>query len=151
MFMLQLSCCNFFIMKMFERRKSNNRETFAKHVTRQNQNTQVFLKTSQYWSLLLVKLQAFFYRTPVVASSGISRQQILFSAEFGIFCCQLHRFLFRTSLKIRVKSQNQPLELFCKKWRSQKSCRFHRKRPMLKSACNVIKRYSNTDMELRNL
>ena len=45
-----------------------------------------FLKTSQYWSLFLIKLQAFFYRTPAVAASGFSRQQILSSAKFSIYC-----------------------------------------------------------------
>ena len=38
-----------------------------------------------------------------------SRQQILFSAESGIYRWQSHRSLFRTSLKIRVKRQKQPL------------------------------------------
>ena len=37
-----------------------------------------------------------------------------FSAEFGIYCWQSHRFLLRTPLKTRVKPQKQPLELFCK-------------------------------------
>ena len=36
-----------------------------------------------------------------------------FSAEFGIYWRQSHRFLFRTPLEIRVKPQKQPLE--CKK------------------------------------
>ena len=31
-------------------------------------------------------LQAFFYRTPRVATSGYSQQQMLFSVEFGIYC-----------------------------------------------------------------
>ena len=56
MFMLQLSCYNFFIMKMFERRKSNNRETFAKHVTRQNQNTLGVLKNFAILELITTKV-----------------------------------------------------------------------------------------------
>ena len=39
---------------------------------------QVFLKTSQYWCLVLIKLQAFFCKKPKVAASGFLRQQILF-------------------------------------------------------------------------
>ena len=38
-----------------------------------------------------------------------------FPAELGIYWTQSHRFLFQTPLKTRVKPQNQPLELFCKK------------------------------------
>ena len=38
----------------------------------------MFLKTSQYWSQFLIKMQAFFNRTPMVAASRFSRQQILF-------------------------------------------------------------------------
>ena len=60
-------------------------------------------------------LQAFFYRTPTVTASRFSRQQILFWAEFGIYCWQSHRCLLRTSLKIRVKRPEQPLKLLCKK------------------------------------
>ena len=38
-------------------------------------------------------LHTFFYRTPTLAASGFSRQQILFSAESGIYCWQSHLFL----------------------------------------------------------
>ena len=38
----------------------------------------MFLKTSQYWSQFLIKMQAFFNRSPMVAASRFSRQQILF-------------------------------------------------------------------------
>ena len=63
----------------------------------------------------LIKLQAFFHRTPAVAVSVFSRPQISFSAKSGMHWRQLHRFLSRTPLKIRVKPQKQPLQLFCKK------------------------------------
>ena len=39
----------------------------------------------------LIKLQAFFYRTPAVAASGFSRQQIPFSAKFSMYWSQSHR------------------------------------------------------------
>ena len=71
----------------------------------------------------LSKLQTFFYRTPTVVTvvaSGFSQQKKLFSAEFGIYCRQMNRFLFRTPLKTRVKPQKQPLELFCQKKCSKK-------------------------------
>ena len=44
-------------------------------------------------------LQAFFYRTPTVAASRFSRQQILFPAESGIYCWRSHRFLLRTPFR----------------------------------------------------
>ena len=60
-------------------------------------------------------LQAFFYRTPTVAAYRFSRQQILFSAESGIYCWQSHLFLPRTPVETRVKRQKQPPKLLCKK------------------------------------
>ena len=48
-------------------------------------------------------LQAFFHRKPIVAASGFLRQQILFSAESGIYYLQPHRFLLQATLKTRVK------------------------------------------------
>ena len=60
-------------------------------------------------------LQAFFYRTPTVTASRFSRQQILFSAESGIYCWQSHLFLRRTPVETRVKRQKQPPKLLCKK------------------------------------
>ena len=60
-------------------------------------------------------LHAFFYRTPTLAASGFSRQQILFSAESGIYCWQSHLFLPRTPVETRVKRQKQPRKLLCKK------------------------------------
>ena len=75
----------------------------------------VFLKVSQHWSLFSIKLQAFFYRTPAVAASGFSRQQIRFSAKSGMCWRQSHRFLSLTSLKTQVKRQKQPLKLFYEK------------------------------------
>ena len=35
-----------------------------------------------------------FLRTPTVAASGFSRQQILFSAESGTYCWQSHEYLY---------------------------------------------------------
>ena len=55
-------------------------------------------------------LQAFFYRPPTVAASGFD-SRCLFSAESGIYSWQVHRFSLRTSLKTRVKSQKQSLEV----------------------------------------
>ena len=52
-------------------------------------------------------LQAFFYRTPTVAASGFSREQILFLAESDIYCWQSHRLLLRTPLETRVKRQKK--------------------------------------------
>ena len=75
----------------------------------------MFLKISLYWNLFFIMVQTFFYRTPTVAASGFLRQQTFFSAKFGIYCWQSHQFLFRTTLKTQVKSQEQPLQLFCKK------------------------------------
>ena len=44
-------------------------------------------------------MQAFFDRTPRVAASGFSRQQILFfSAEPGTYCWKSHRLFLRISL-----------------------------------------------------
>ena len=60
-------------------------------------------------------LHTFFYRTPTLAASGFSRQQILFSAESGIYCWQSHLFLPRTPVETRVKRQKQPPKLLCKK------------------------------------
>ena len=60
-------------------------------------------------------LQAFFYRTPTVAAYRFSRQQILFSAESGIYCWQSHLFLPRTPVETWVKRQKQPPKLLCKK------------------------------------
>ena len=73
---------------------------------------QVFLKILQYWSLFLIKLQAFFtehlrWLFPDICGSK--------SDEFGTYCWHLHRFLFQTLLKTRFQPQKQPLELFCKK------------------------------------
>ena len=96
----------------------------------------VFLKVSQHWSLFSIKLQAFFYRTPAVAASGFSRQQIPFSAKSGMYWRQSHRFLSRTPLKTRVKLQRQPLQLFYKK--RQKFCKFHMETPVLKSPFNRV-------------
>ena len=62
-----------------------------------------------YWPL-----HAFFYRTTTLAASGLSQQQILFSAESGIYCWQSHQFLLWTPLEKRVKRQKQPLKLLCK-------------------------------------
>ena len=99
---------------------------------------QVSLKLTQYWSLFLIKLQVFFYRTPTVAASGFSQQQISFSAKSGMYWGQSHRFLSWTPLKTRVKPQKQQLQLHYKKWCSQKFCKFHRKTPVLKSLFNRV-------------
>ena len=55
-----------------------------------------------------------------------------FSAEFGIYCWQSQRFLFRTPLKTRAKPHKQLLELSCNKRCSLKFWNFHRKTPVLK-------------------
>ena len=81
----------------------------------------------------LIKMQAFFYRTPTVAAFGFLRQQIPFSAKSGMHWRYSHRFLSRIPLKIQVKPQKQPLLLFYKKRCSQKFCKFHRKTSVLKS------------------
>ena len=99
---------------------------------------QMFFKTGvpKNFAILepfLIKLQAFFYRTPAGATFGFSRQQIPFSAKSGMYWRQSHRFLPRTPLKIRVNPQKQPLQLFCKKWCFQKLRKFHRKTSVLKS------------------
>ena len=73
----------------------------------------MFLKISQYWSLFLIKtLLGLLFRTPTVAASGFSLQQIPFSAKTGLY--RRHRFLSWTPLKTRVKPQKQPLQLFFK-------------------------------------
>ena len=60
--------------------------------------------------------EAFFYRTPTVAECVFSRQQILFSADCGIYCWQSHWQLSSELLrKQRIKRQKQPLKLLCKK------------------------------------
>ena len=60
-------------------------------------------------------LQTFFYRTAIVTASTLSRQQIAFSGEPGIYCWPSHWFLLRAPSKTQLKPQKQPLELFCKK------------------------------------
>ena len=60
-------------------------------------------------------MKAFFYRTPKVAASGFSRQQIPFSAKSGMYWRQSHRFLSQTSMKTQVKPQKWQLQLFYQK------------------------------------
>ena len=101
-------------------------------------NYVTFTGKQQCW-----QLQAFFCRTPTVAASGFSRQQILFSAESGIYCWQSHRSLLRTPLETRVKRQKQRLKLPCKKGVFTKFCKFHRKTTVLKyllKSCSFIKK-----------
>ena len=70
----------------------------------------MFLKISQYWSLFLIKtLLGLLFRTPTVAASGFSLQQIPFSAKTGLYRRQSHRFLSWTPLKTQVKPQKQTL------------------------------------------
>ena len=57
-----------------------------------------FLKTLQYCSLFLIKLQVFFYRTPAVAASDFLRHQTLPRSWYGIYCWQSHRLLCWTPL-----------------------------------------------------
>ena len=92
----------------------------------------------QYWSLFKIKLQASFYRTLAVATSGFSRLQIPFSGKSGMYWRQSHQFFSWTPLKTRAKPQKQPLELFCKKRSSQKFCKSHRKTSVLKSLFNRV-------------
>ena len=55
-------------------------------------------------------LHTFFYRTPTLAASGFSRQQIFFSAESDIYCWQSHLFcpelLWKHELNFRTSHQN---------------------------------------------
>ena len=51
---------------------------------------------------------------------------------------QSHQFLSRAPLKIRIKPQKQPLQLFYKKRYSQKFCKFHRKTSVSKSLSNKV-------------
>ena len=74
----------------------------------------------------------FFCRTPAVATPGFS------SAESGIYCKQSHRVLLRIPFRTGVKSQKQPLELFCKIRCSKKFFKFHRKAAVLKSLFNRV-------------
>ena len=87
---------------------------------------------------LSLKLQAFFYRTPTLAASGSSRQQMLFPAKSGMYWRQSHRSLSWTPLKTQVKPQKQPLQLFCKKRCSQQFCKFSRNTPVQKSLFNKV-------------
>ena len=61
-------------------------------------NLAIFTAKNLCWPL-----HTFFYKTATLAASGFSRQQILFSAESGIYCWQSHLFLPRTPVKTRVK------------------------------------------------
>ena len=74
----------------------------------------------------------FFYRTPAVATPGF------FSADSGIYYRQSHRILRRTPFKTGVKSQKQPLLLFCKKRCSKKFFKFHKKAALLKPFFNRV-------------
>ena len=60
------------------------------------------------------KVSDLFNRTPTVAASGFSRQQILFFSYVCYLYMTFKRFLIRTPLKTRVTPQQQPLELFFK-------------------------------------
>ena len=79
----------------------------------------MFLQTSQYWSLFLIKLQVSFSRIPMVTSSDFSLHKYFFGAEHGIYCWLSHQFL-----KARVKPQKYPLKLFCKKGAFRKFANF---------------------------
>ena len=50
-------------------------------------------------------LQAFFYRTPKVATSGFLWQQILFLAESDIYSWQSPKLLLQTLLRTSVKKE----------------------------------------------
>ena len=80
-------------------------------------------------------LQAFFYRTPKVASSGISLQQILFFSWIWYLLLTVAPF-FNSFVKAPVKPHKKPLKLFCKGLRN--FCKFHRKTPPLKSLFNRV-------------
>ena len=55
-------------------------------------------------------LHTFFQRTPTLAVSEFSRQQILFSAESGIYCwqstCFCPKLLWKHELNVRISHQN---------------------------------------------
>ena len=59
-------------------------------------------------------LQAIFDRTPTVAASGFSRQQILFSAESGIYCwqsiCFCPKLLWKHELNVRSSHRNSSVK-----------------------------------------
>ena len=105
-------------------------------------------------------LHTFFYRTPTLAASGFSRQQILFSAESGMYCWQSHLFLPRTPVETRVKRQKQPPKLLCKKgvfrnfacFAGRQLCwRFFLTELQTFRPAALLKMYSNTDVFLWNL
>ena len=63
------------------------------------------------WPLL-----AFFYRISAVAGSGFSRQQIYFSAEYGIYCWQSHglfcsEHLWKHELNLRSSHWNSSVKI----------------------------------------
>ena len=68
---LWTTTCEFDTEMLIFRSSSSRSQMFFK--------TNVFkLKTLQYWSFFLIKLQTFFYRTPTVAISEVLWQQIFF-------------------------------------------------------------------------
>ena len=73
-----------------------------------------FLKTSQFWSLFLIKVAGLLLQNTHRLLLDF-RGSRFFSAEYGISSWRSHRFLFQNPLKTRVKPRKQSLELFYKK------------------------------------
>ena len=77
---IDLETNHFFLIKPFSYMTKRSRQFLNIFRTKGdfNMTLDCAFKISQYWCLFLTNLQVFFYRTPTVAASGFSRQQILF-------------------------------------------------------------------------
>ena len=96
-----------------------------------------FLKTSQFWSLFLIKVAGLLLQNTHRLLLDF-RGSRFFSAEYGISSWRSHRFLFQNPLKTRVKPRKQSLELFYKKRCSYNFCKCCRKTLVLKSPFNRL-------------
>ena len=110
---------------------------FSKATAHRCFSKQVFLKTSQYWSLfLIIKLHNFLYITLTVAASKFCGSKYIFPAEYCIYYWQSHRLLFRTPLKTRVKPE--AVRRNCKKVVLRKFANFTKKITLSKSLFNRV-------------
>ena len=133
---------------MFERKK-----TFRYSEIQDSKSLKGIIKFRNYLLVLIFRsshsqmvfkigvLKNIHRNTPVLALAGLRLKNIydgclsIFVAANPFFHLNLvfqplyllHRFLFRTSLKTRVKRQKWPRKLFCKKMCSEKFCKFYRK------------------------
>ena len=78
------------------------------------------------------------------------RQQIHFFGWIWYLSLRVQPVFFRIPLKIRVKRQKQPLELFCKKLCLQKFRKFHIKTLMFKSLFNRVFRIATLFKSVSN-